>query len=474
MRSSLRRRAALLGYGGARPRAIYPIDDVGGTAPAFAYGVAKLTKTYGGPAIRVLRPSDSAEQDIGFTGAKLDMAAVSTFLGSEIGQVLKFYDQSGNGNDTDTQETSARRFTIRAPLAYDVLFNGQPTVYAPNATYELPADLSVSSRAFSHYAVLGPVNYDLSGIIELGASSPVYRQFLQTSPSGGYLFGTTPNIHIQSRPTVFEAHLSASATIQSAGDETWSGSAQTNNTLTGGRLGQPTSGYWYTGYAACWIGYARALSADERTAMKALLATLFDAAKVPGRLVFVGDSITSGGEIPARYNGFARQIIPLLSKAVPIYNLGAGGTTIATRLSNYATETGALLDAYSDLRIVFLNIGSNDITIDGRSAADIYADVQSYAALVRADGAKIIVSTQTPNSADDATERQTRADFNTLIRDNWASIADGFADFAVDPIMGQLNAPSPYYLDGLHPSELGYTYMTPIAAAAINPLLEAA
>lgn len=70
------------------------------TGAGAAYGVRKLLNAYSGSCIRVVRSSDSTEQDIGFDGSgNLDTAALASFVGSNTGYVGKWYDQSGNGFD---------------------------------------------------------------------------------------------------------------------------------------------------------------------------------------------------------------------------------------------------------------------------------------------------------------------------------------------------------------------------------------
>ena len=75
---------------------------------AAAYSVRKLRTAYTGNAIRVRRSSDNTEQDIGFSGANLDTAALTSFCGSGNGFVTTWYDQSGNGNNA-TQTTAANQ-----------------------------------------------------------------------------------------------------------------------------------------------------------------------------------------------------------------------------------------------------------------------------------------------------------------------------------------------------------------------------
>lgn len=68
------------------------------TGSAAAYSLRKLSNSYTGSAIQVRRSSDNTVQDIGFDGAgNLDTSSLSTFLvGSTTGQVVRWYDQSGN------------------------------------------------------------------------------------------------------------------------------------------------------------------------------------------------------------------------------------------------------------------------------------------------------------------------------------------------------------------------------------------
>lgn len=74
---------------------------------AAAYSVRKLSKDYNGPAIRVRRSSDNAEQDIYFDGSgNLDISTLLTFTSAADALVTTWYDQSGSGNHA-TQVTAA-------------------------------------------------------------------------------------------------------------------------------------------------------------------------------------------------------------------------------------------------------------------------------------------------------------------------------------------------------------------------------
>lgn len=87
------------------------LNDYPGAAAA--YSVHKLDKDYTGSCLRVRRDSDSAEQDIGFSGNDLDEASLISFCSGANCFVATWYDQSGNGNDA-TQATSGNQ-----PKIYD-------------------------------------------------------------------------------------------------------------------------------------------------------------------------------------------------------------------------------------------------------------------------------------------------------------------------------------------------------------------
>lgn len=430
----------------------YPIDSVGGALPAYAYGVAKLRSAYTGPAMRVLRPSDSVEQDIGFVGQAFDLDALTLFLGSQSGQVMKFYDQTGQGNDTSIPALSGNRGVI----VPSVTIGQHPIISFGGGNYPTPASLTWDRRSISAYAI-----------------SENHRGYLSTfgtaivNLTGGEI-PQLSTIKLQSKPVIIESLFSAASRIDTIDTETAVSSALSAGTAAGGGVGAG-GGNVLQRTAVAWIAYQRVLDTMERTTMKGALQRVFGLSPTaaPGRLIVNGDSIAFGTGAVGNF-GWASRVQRSLSPQIACYNAAAGGKTIATKLTEYAAGIKTVLTSYSDNRVVFLHIGTNDITAL-RSAADIYADLQTYAGLVRGDGGKIILSTILPASTHDAGKQAVRATINSNLRANWASFADGLADFAADPTMS--NPVFPQYSDGLHPSSMGHALLAPIAAAAINALL---
>jgi len=59
----------------------------------FVFSLQRLSDCYEGNCIRVRRSSDDAEQDIAFLNDYVDTAAIKTFVGSDTGYVVVYYDQ---------------------------------------------------------------------------------------------------------------------------------------------------------------------------------------------------------------------------------------------------------------------------------------------------------------------------------------------------------------------------------------------
>lgn len=477
--------SAILAHAGllAGEVSIFPVDLIGGTGPLFVYGTKKLRSAYTGNAIRVVRPSDSETLDVGFVGQSLDTATLDAFLGAQLGSISIWYDQSGNGNDA-TQGTDGSR-----PLVEPTTITGGPVIFGGARAFifdsdamVLPVGISASRRAANVLSIVEPFTSasTQTSLFQLGSSTNQSSTFFVANASAARLTSLNPGgnstYRCQFRPMIRETRHSATASSTSQGTETLALGASTEVTMAGGFLGNTALAGGYEGkfYAGCYIGYGRDLSAGDRTALRAALNTVYGITESPAaRVVWVGDSLpASSSSSSPRFYGYPKMSERLLPGEFHAYNVAGGGQRIEVQLPLYATQVGTITTAYADNRIVFVAYGTNDIT-SGRTDAQIYADIQSYCALVQADGAKAIVATILPASGHSAPQQATRLSVNDSVRTNWASFADGLADFASDPTMGPQSAASDaaLYPDGLHPSRIGHGHLAPIAAAAIQSLL---
>lgn len=197
------------------------------------------------------------------------------------------------------------------------------------------------------------------------------------------------------------------------------------------------------------------------------------------RIVFDGDSLVAGtGALPFNMfpNGgdYPSQVVGALDPRGTYSNLGVGGETLATMLTNAPAAVDPLLTAGSN-NIVVIAGGSNDIQA-GTSPTTIYNTLTAYCKARRAAGWRVIVGTVGPrtDSGNGATFETNRLALNTLIRGNWPTIADGIADWGADPNIGLNAAQSTdlaYYAgDGAHLNWRGYAIRAGYALSALSTL----
>lgn len=99
------------------------LDDLS-PAPRVAYSLKKVISA-ANKSIRVRRSSDNAEQDIGFVGDTLDIAALTSFAGAGSAFVTTIYDQTASGIHMVQATASAQPRVVNAG-AFDgaIVFDG--------------------------------------------------------------------------------------------------------------------------------------------------------------------------------------------------------------------------------------------------------------------------------------------------------------------------------------------------------------
>jgi hypothetical protein len=159
---------------------------------AAAYSLRLLRALYTGNAIRVRRSSDNAEQDIGFNGANLDTATLTSFCGSGNGFVTTWYDQSGNGNNA-TQTTAGNQPQIVSSGSI-INVNSKPSLSFDAVNDNLNIINSASNLKFLHS--------NLSTIITVNKTNSTSGNGIVGSNRGTgsnvgfYLYGTTQLQHV--------------------------------------------------------------------------------------------------------------------------------------------------------------------------------------------------------------------------------------------------------------------------------------
>jgi lysophospholipase L1-like esterase len=182
----------------------------------------------------------------------------------------------------------------------------------------------------------------------------------------------------------------------------------------------------------------------------------------PGRVVFLGDSITDGWKLGQYFPG------------KPYVNRGISGQTTPQMLVRMFPDVIALKPA-----ALLVYAGTNDIA--GNTGPEtltmIEDNLQAITELAQAHGIKVILCSVTPVS--DYTQRKQTVQrppsdilrLNAWMREYAAKVNAVFADYfaALVDETGMLK--NGFSGDGLHPNDKGYALLVPVAEAAIAKAL---
>jgi lysophospholipase L1-like esterase len=182
----------------------------------------------------------------------------------------------------------------------------------------------------------------------------------------------------------------------------------------------------------------------------------------PGRVVFMGDSITDGWKLGQFFPG------------KPYVNRGISGQTTPQMMVRMFPDVIALKPA-----ALLIYAGTNDIAGNtGPSTLTMIEDnLQAMTELAQAHGIKVILCSVTPIS--DYTPRKQSVQrppadilkLNAWMREYAAKANAVFADYYAALVDESGMLKSGYSGDGLHPNDKGYALLVPVAEAAIAKAL---
>ena len=182
----------------------------------------------------------------------------------------------------------------------------------------------------------------------------------------------------------------------------------------------------------------------------------------PGRVIFLGDSITDGWKLAQFFPG------------KPYVNRGISGQTTPQMLVRMFPDVIALKPA-----ALLVYAGTNDIAGNtGPSTLTMIEDnLQAITELAQAHGIKVILCSLTPVS--DYTPRKQTLQrppsdilkLNAWMREYAASANAVFADYFAALADGTGMLKEGFSGDGLHPNDKGYALLVPFAEAAIAKAL---
>lgn len=192
-------------YGGLGPLTLprraaagasYLLDLVPGAT--MALGLRRLSSSYAGSCIRVRRSSDNAEQDIGFSGANLDTAALLTFVGANSGTVVTWYDQAGNGNNATQAGPTLQPLVVSSGSLLTAGANARPVARGDGSNDRLECSAFAGgalARPYSILTVTKQNSFAAYGTITCHSTLNGITLGAGSTPNAHYLYnGTVANI----------------------------------------------------------------------------------------------------------------------------------------------------------------------------------------------------------------------------------------------------------------------------------------
>jgi acyl-CoA thioesterase I len=184
--------------------------------------------------------------------------------------------------------------------------------------------------------------------------------------------------------------------------------------------------------------------------------------RVPGRVVFLGDSITDRWNLEKFFPG------------KPYVNRGISGQTTPQMLVRMMPDVIDLKPA-----AVILLAGTNDIAgnTGPETSKMIEENLEAITELAQAHQTKVILCSLTPVSDYTAHPQSVRRpaaqilELNAWIKSYAAEVHAGFADYYSALVDSKGMLKNGYSNDGLHPNDRGFALLAPVAEAGIEKAL---
>ena len=186
------------------------------------------------------------------------------------------------------------------------------------------------------------------------------------------------------------------------------------------------------------------------------------------KVSFEGDSLTNynnGGDWQT-WPTWIMKYSPYFSQSSSTRNDASPGKEAATMASQYSTKGHLNRPTNNnDIGWYFIWGGTNDITIDGLSAATTYGYLQTIWAAARADRYRVVAFTMAPRTDCTSACETRRLAFNTLIRGDHT-----LYDYLVEPDIIMPNAADTTYYrsDGVHINNTGSLKISQLVNTVVN------
>lgn len=190
----------------------------------------------------------------------------------------------------------------------------------------------------------------------------------------------------------------------------------------------------------------------------------------PYNIVFEGDSLTADGTYS---NDVVNQLNISEGQGNIGHNVATGAQTLyPTMIDDAHGQVDSNLFATRYRNIAVLWAGTNDLYYDEKlTASGLHEYIRDWCSGRKAAGFQVIVCTIAPRSDPDIRENFEcrRRILNSLIREHYSEYADGIADIAADPRLGDIGdeLDNRYYTDKVHMTATGYSIVACIIRDAI-------
>jgi lysophospholipase L1-like esterase len=192
-----------------------------------------------------------------------------------------------------------------------------------------------------------------------------------------------------------------------------------------------------------------------------------------GLIVFDGDSLTFGTGAPAGED-YPTAVMQRLPEWLDGVNVAVPGQTWADMSSDARLQVDPLHSATRPHNVLVVWAGTNDMRRT-LTAGRIWRELERYCRERRERGWTVVVLTVLPAWPQKGRSRfeEERRQLNSIIRDRWREVADGLADVAADPRIGDPAGPDGrvYCTDGIHHNAAGNSVIAEVVAASLGPLI---
>jgi len=340
------------------------LDTTYGSGAEAAYSVRKLRTAYTGPAMKVQDTVGGSTQDIYFdANNNIDEAAIVSYGGSNDVFVVTWYDQSGNGNDTE-QPSSALR-----PKIYDgtsgalVTENGKPAVEFDGSNDSLtsstpPFSGTTNRTSFTvskaNTATSDDIIYGINSLAGLTGTIWQLTAETQLRVSGRIAFNNSAQTIYSLGTLVFDgttvndANFYLNGSITTQGTSTGATINTSNNDWSIGHT--PTQTTFYDGKQQELIFYANAKSSTDQTSIESNIGNYFTQNPAP----YLLDTYTGAAGayslrlLDSTYTGFAIKVQDSVGGSTQDIGFNVFGELDTVALAQYGGSNDVFVETWYD------------------------------------------------------------------------------------------------------------------------------